>query len=62
MYAYGYKNLEQAYYTLAASGMSGIPCNSCGVCQVNCAANFQIKEKIRDISRLKDVPMDFLMA
>jgi predicted aldo/keto reductase-like oxidoreductase len=60
MYAYGYRNLQQAYYTLIQSGLSGNPCFNCEICQVKCKAGFDIKDKITDISRLKDVPVDFL--
>jgi predicted aldo/keto reductase-like oxidoreductase len=62
MYAYGYRNLEQARYTLMESGISGNPCEKCERCQVNCIAGFNVKEKILDISRLKDVPPEFLKA
>jgi uncharacterized protein len=62
MYAYGYKNMEQAYYTLNDSGLSGNPCENCESCSVNCISGFDIKNKIADISRLQNVPKEFLMA
>ena len=62
MYAYGYKNLEHAQHTLMEAGMSGNPCEKCETCNVNCTAGFNIKERILDISRLKDVPQEFLKA
>jgi predicted aldo/keto reductase-like oxidoreductase len=62
MYAYGYRNLEQAHYTLKESGISGNPCEKCEGCSVNCTAGFNVKEKILDISRLKDVPLEFLKS
>jgi predicted aldo/keto reductase-like oxidoreductase len=62
MYAYGYHNLEHAYYAVADSGISGNPCDLCDVCKVNCSAGFNVQEKVRDIARLRDVPVDFLMA
>ncbi len=62
MYAYGYRNLEHAYYTVADSGITGNPCDLCDVCRVNCRADFNVQEKVRDIARLRDVPVDFLMA
>ena len=62
MYAYGYHNLEHAYYTVADSGMTGNPCDLCDVCKVNCRTGFNVQEKVRDIARLRDVPVDFLMS
>jgi predicted aldo/keto reductase-like oxidoreductase len=62
MYAYGYRNLEHAYYTVADSGIAGNPCDLCDVCKVNCSAGFNVREKVRDIARLRDVPVDFLNA
>jgi predicted aldo/keto reductase-like oxidoreductase len=60
MYAYGYGNTSQAWYTLADAGLPGNPCENCGTCSVRCPSRFNIKKKIQDISRLKDVPVDFL--
>lgn len=62
MYAYGYKNMEQAYYTLADSRILDNPCRNCDLCSVKCASGFDIKARICDISRLQSVPRDFLMA
>jgi predicted aldo/keto reductase-like oxidoreductase len=60
MYAYGYRNTQQAWYTLANAGFSSNPCENCGTCSVRCALRFDIKKKLQDISRLRDVPKDFL--
>jgi hypothetical protein len=62
MYAYGYKNTAQAWYTLAGVDISGRPCEKCTACNINCTAGFDIKDKILDISRLKDVPQDFIIS
>ncbi len=62
MYAYGYRNIEQAWYTLADAKLSGNPCVKCDVCSVNCVSGFNVKNKILDIARLKDVPKDFVVA
>jgi uncharacterized protein len=62
MYAYGYKNTAQAWHTMAGVELSGKPCEKCESCNVNCAAGFNIKSKILDISRLKDVPKDFIQV
>ena len=62
MYAYGYKNMAQAWHTLSGTELSGMPCEKCSTCNVNCTAAFDIKNKIMDIARLKDVPRDFVNA
>ena len=60
MYAYGYRNVGQAWHTLDAAGVSGRPCETCDVCRVSCTAGFDIKDRVQDIVRLKDVPLEFL--
>ena len=62
MYAYGYLNTAQAWHTLKDVDLEGSPCNSCTACSVKCASRFNIKEKIQDIARLKDVPADFVLS
>ncbi len=60
MYAYGYKNLTHAQQTLEASNLQQNNCSECAACQVECTAGFDVKKKIADIKRLRDVPQDFL--
>jgi uncharacterized protein len=60
MYAYGYSSPGMAYSLLEELGTSDNPCKECDSCKVNCTKNFNIKEKITDISRLVNVPADFL--
>jgi uncharacterized protein len=62
MYAYGYINTAQAWHTLAGVDLSGKPCESCSECSVKCASRFDVKSKILDISRLKEVPKDLILA
>ncbi len=61
MYAYGYRNLKQARHTLNEAGLPDNSCKDCESCIVKCHSGFDVKERIEDISRLKDVPMDFLI-
>jgi len=61
MYAYGYSNPGMAYSLLGELGTNDNPCKDCNTCQVNCTKNFNIREKIADISRLVNVPSDFLV-
>jgi len=60
MYAYGYSNPAMAYSLLDELGTGENPCKECETCNVECTKNFNIKEKIADISRLVNVPSDFL--
>jgi len=60
MYAYGYRNSPQAWHTLADADMSDDPCKRCETCSVKCLAGFDVKEKITDIARLKNIPADFV--
>ncbi len=59
MYAYGHRNLAHAQNTLSSSGLSSVPCNTCNDCTVKCQMGFDIRTKILDIARLKNVPEDF---
>ncbi len=61
MYAYGYRNISNAKATLSNAGISSLPCNDCDTCQVDCTMGFNIKQKIRDIARLSNVPDDFIV-
>ncbi|HUX58237.1 MAG TPA: aldo/keto reductase [Bacteroidales bacterium] len=60
MYAYGYSNPAMAHTLLRELGTTDNPCKECDSCKVECTKNFNIKEKITDISRLVNVPADFL--
>jgi uncharacterized protein len=61
MYAYGYSNPGMAYTLLGELGTTADPCQGCSSCKVECTKNFNVKEKIADISRLVNVPADFLV-
>ena len=60
MYAYGYSMPSMAQTLLRELGISDNPCYNCGSCSVRCSRNFRVKEKITDITRLVNVPPDFL--
>jgi len=60
MYAYGYSNPGMAYFLLSELGTNDNPCMDCTTCYVDCTKKFNIREKISDISRLVNVPADFL--
>jgi uncharacterized protein len=60
MYAYGYSNPAMAKTLLSELGTNDNPCKECSSCSVVCTKRFDIKDKIADISRLVNVPSDFL--
>lgn len=62
MYAYGYGNTEHAFHTLEETDIPRNACTNCESCNVNCSSGFNIRKKILDIIRLKDVPKEFLHA
>ncbi|HVN57992.1 MAG TPA: aldo/keto reductase [Bacteroidales bacterium] len=61
MYAYGYSNPSLAYSLLGELGTGPAPCMNCDTCTVSCRSNFRVREKITDISRLVNVPSDFIV-
>lgn len=62
MYAYGYKDTSLAWHALSGVDVSVRSCDNCSNCRVKCTSGFDVKTKISDIARLKDVPKDFIMA
>jgi len=62
MYAYGYRHLELARATIDAADVPGHPCAGCDDCHIICTAGFDVRERVRDIARLRDVPLDFIRA
>ncbi len=60
MYAYGYASPAMAHDLLCELGIDSDPCASCSSCSVDCYGGFDIKGRVADISRLRDVPLEFL--
>jgi predicted aldo/keto reductase-like oxidoreductase len=61
MYAYGYGSPAKARETLDYTDLKGVPCSGCETCRVVCSSGFDVKRKVTDIARLKDVPLEFLV-
>jgi uncharacterized protein len=61
MYVYGYSDPAKAYNLLSDLKTGSSPCTGCQTCKVTCANNFNVREKITDISRLVNVPADFIV-
>ena len=62
MYAYGYRNARQAWDLISQSAIQGKPCESCSSCKVKCKSGFDVKERIMDISRLKEIPGELIFS
>ena len=60
MYAYGYKNFKTARETLLSAENTHHFCQDCETCPVTCGQGFNVKERITDIARIKNIPSDFL--
>jgi len=60
MYTYGYSNLEKAYNLLTDLDLSNDPCSGCNTCTVTCTKKFDIASRIKDVSRLINVPKEFI--
>jgi predicted aldo/keto reductase-like oxidoreductase len=61
MYAYGYREPSKARETMHMVDAGRIKCDECAVCDIECSMGFNIREKIRDIKRIMDVPGEFLV-
>jgi predicted aldo/keto reductase-like oxidoreductase len=61
MYAYGYSSLPMAHNLLGELGTGSAPCVKCESCAIECTKKFNIREKIADVSRLVNVPSDFIV-
>ena len=60
MYAYGYRQPALAQSLLTSLGLPRHVCKECPSCSVICQNSWNVREKICDIIRLRDVPPGFL--
>jgi predicted aldo/keto reductase-like oxidoreductase len=60
MYAYGYRQPALAQSLIASLDLPRRVCEDCSTCPVACLNAWNIREKIHDIIRLRDVPSGFL--
>lgn len=61
MYSYGYSYPAKAYETIAILDLPINPCEGCPGCTVECPNGFNVRERIADIARIRQVPADFLV-
>jgi len=59
MYTYDYRNLGHAQDLILSLNLPAEACQDCSPCRVNCSTGFDVRRKIRDVVRLKDVPQEF---
>ncbi|OHE22817.1 MAG: hypothetical protein A2Z43_09980, partial [Syntrophobacterales bacterium RBG_19FT_COMBO_59_10] len=60
MYVYDYRNLGMAQDLVVSLALPSRVCEDCSSCPVNCAVGFSVREKIRDIARLREIPSEFI--
>lgn len=61
MYNYGYRMPALSKTLLSELQISGNPCAGCTSCSVECYRKFDLKERIADISRVTEIPSEFLV-
>jgi hypothetical protein len=60
MYLYGYRNLVAAQDLVLSLALPANGCNECGACPVACTNRWNVSERVRDVTRLRDVPVSFV--
>jgi len=60
MYAYGYGHPGLAKKTIEATVRENPPCDGCASCIVECTMGFDVKDRILDIDRVRNISDDFL--
>jgi predicted aldo/keto reductase-like oxidoreductase len=61
MYNYAYAYPAKARETVLSLNISDDPCSGCVECTVHCKAGFDVKAKITNIARIRNVPGEFLV-
>ena len=61
MYNYGYKQPALSKETLMELALADKLCTSCSTCSVSCTEGFDVQKKIASISKLVNVPNEFLV-
>ena len=61
MYVYGYRNLVAAQDLVTSLELPLKVCEDCGSCMVSCAIGFRVRDRIRNVVRLREVPSEFFV-
>ncbi len=62
MYAQGYQNLSLAQDLVLSLDLAKSVCDDCSSCPVRCPSGFNVASKIRNIVRVRDLPLDSLLS
>ena len=60
MYTYDYRNLAIAQDLVVSLNLPSRVCGDCLECPVKCSIGFDIRGKIQDVARIRDVPTEFI--
>jgi predicted aldo/keto reductase-like oxidoreductase len=60
MYVYDYRNLSMAQDLVVSMNLPSRVCEDCSQCLVKCSNEWNVAGKIRDVVRLRDVPLEFI--
>lgn len=60
MYTYGYRNLALAQDLILSLNLPTRVCEDCSQCPVKCLNEWNVAGKVRDVVRLKNVPLEFI--
>lgn len=61
MYVYDYRNLAMAQDLVVSMNLPSQVCGDCSQCPVKCSIGFNVRGKIRDIARIRQVPSEFIV-
>ncbi|HEY3359934.1 MAG TPA: aldo/keto reductase [Polyangia bacterium] len=61
MYAHAYRNREAAHDLMRELALPAAPCGSCDECAVTCPHGLDVRDRVRDIARIRTVPREFLV-
>ncbi len=60
MYLHGYRNLAAAQDLVLSLALPREACGDCGACPVVCANGWALKDRVRDVIRLRELPPDLI--
>lgn len=60
MYVYDYRDLAMAQDLVLAMNLPQKVCGECTQCPVQCSVGFNVKGKIQDVIRIREVPPEFI--
>jgi len=61
MYVYGYRNVGVAQDLVASLDLPSNVCGDCSDCPVICSNGFNVRDRVRNVARLREVPSEFIV-